>query len=563
MSDPAGRATLTRRAALASVAMATLLLGLKAYAARATGSVAMLGSLADTALDLLSSLVTLYAVGLAAQPADDDHRFGHGKAEAIAALMQTLVILGSAVAIGARAAMELGTRTPPARADLGIGVSLFAAALTLGLVAYQRHVVRRTGSIAIGTDQVHYEADLMLNLAVVVAFGARGVGRGCTGRTPCSASASRCTSPMARSASARAAIDMLMDREWPEAKRQSLLAVVARHPRVDGVHELRTRSSGVTDFIQFHVWLDPGMTVACAHDIVDEIEADVAATFPGAEILIHVDPLGHYDRPQVARSLRRMRIPFHQIDAFADRPFTGNPAAVMPLTEWLDDATLLAIAAENNLAETAFLVPRNDGVADYDLRWFAPACEIALCGHATLASGSWALARNRSLDAVTFSTRLAGVLTVARDGARYTLDLPARGPRPVDDADLVAATAAALGATPAELLMFGDDYLVAVFATAAEVRALRPDAGAVLALDTGPDLLLIATATGRRRAEPRRRRQPRVGVRGGDRRGPGHRLGALRDRAVLGRRGSGGPASARIRRARAAAMSPAASTAPG
>lgn len=191
-----------------------------------------------------------------------------------------------------------------------------------------------------------------------------------------------------------------------------------------------------------------------------------------------------------------VRIPFHQIDAFADKPFTGNPAAVMPLDAWLDDATLLAIAAENNLAETAFLVARDDGTADYDLRWFAPATEIALCGHATLAAGSWALARNRSLDHVTFATRKAGVLTVARDGARYTLDLPARGPRPVDDADLARAVAAAIGATPAELLMFGDDYLVAVFDQAADVRGLNPAAGAVMALDTGPDLLLIATAPG-------------------------------------------------------------------
>ncbi len=191
-----------------------------------------------------------------------------------------------------------------------------------------------------------------------------------------------------------------------------------------------------------------------------------------------------------------MRIPFHQIDAFADRPFTGNPAAVMLLAEWLDDATLLGIAAENNLAETAFLVARTDGVADYDLRWFAPACEIALCGHATLASGSWALARDRSRNQVTFATRKAGVLTVARDGSNFTLDLPARGPRVVDDADLAAAAAAAIGATPKTLLMFGDDYLVAVFATAAEVRALRPDAATVMALDTGFDLLLIATAPG-------------------------------------------------------------------
>lgn len=191
-----------------------------------------------------------------------------------------------------------------------------------------------------------------------------------------------------------------------------------------------------------------------------------------------------------------MRIPFHQIDAFADRPFTGNPAAVMLLTEWLDDATLLSIAAENNLAETAYLVARTDGVADYDLRWFAPACEIALCGHATLASGSWALARDPRRDHVTFATRKAGMLTVARDGAGFTLDLPARGPRALDDAALAEATAAAIGATPQALLMFGDDYLVAVFATAAEVRALAPDAAAVMALDTGPDLLLIATAPG-------------------------------------------------------------------
>jgi ferrous-iron efflux pump FieF len=90
-----------------------------------------------------------------------------------------------------------------------------------------------------------------------------------------------------------------MDREWPEAKRQTLLAVVARHPQVDGIHELRTRSSGITDFIQCHIWLAPDMSVRSAHDIVDQIEADVATAFPGAEILIHVDPLGHYDRPQV------------------------------------------------------------------------------------------------------------------------------------------------------------------------------------------------------------------------------------------------------------------------
>jgi len=298
VSDTAARATLTRRAAIASVSSATILLFLKAYAVRATGSVAMLGSLADTGLDLLSSLVTLYAVWLAAQPADADHRFGHGKAEAIAALMQTLVILGSAVAIGARAVMELGSRTAPTNPGIGIGISLGAAAMTLVLVGYQGYVVRATGSIAIGTDQIHYQSDLFLNLAVVVAF-ALDAYAGVRGADAVFGIGIALYLAYGAVTSARSAVDMLMDREWPETKRQTLLAVVARHPRVDGVHELRTRSSGVTDFIQFHVWLAPEMTVACAHAIVDEIEADVASAFPGAEILIHVDPLGHYDRPQI------------------------------------------------------------------------------------------------------------------------------------------------------------------------------------------------------------------------------------------------------------------------
>lgn len=295
------RGDLTRRAAMASVTMAAFLLLLKAYATRATGSVAMLGSLADTGLDLLASLVTLYAVWLAAQPADADHRFGHGKAEAIAALMQTLVILGSAVAIGVRAVIALGHHESPAHPDLGIGVSLAAAALTLVLVAYQRRVVRATGSIAIGTDQVHYQADLYLNLAVVVAFALEAFA-GLHGADTVFAIGIAAWLAWGAVTAARGAVDMLMDREWPEARRQALLAVVARHPQVDGVHELRTRSSGVTDFIQFHVWLAPDMTVAAAHAIVDEIEADVAQSFPGAEILIHVDPLGHYDRPQVLRA---------------------------------------------------------------------------------------------------------------------------------------------------------------------------------------------------------------------------------------------------------------------
>ena len=288
------RARLTRRAALASVAVAVILLGLKAWAAWATASMAMLGSLADTALDLAASLMTLFAVGLAAQPADDDHRFGHGKAEAIAALLQTLLILGSGIAIGVRAFQQLGVHDLPTRAGVGIGVSLAGVALTLALVTYQRRVVRATGSIAIGTDQIHYQSDLLLNLAVIAAL-VLDIQLGIHGADAAFGIGIALWLGYGALTSARDAVDMLMDREWPEAKRQKLLAAVAGHPRVEGIHELRTRSSGVTDFIQFHIWLAPEMTVAAAHAVVDEIEAKAAAAFPGAEILIHVDPAGHYD----------------------------------------------------------------------------------------------------------------------------------------------------------------------------------------------------------------------------------------------------------------------------
>ena len=288
------RGTLTRRAALASVTVATLLIGLKVWGAWATGSMAMLGSLADSALDLAASLMTLFAVGLAAQPADEDHRFGHGKAEAIAALMQTLLIVASAVAIGWRSILQLGIDELPTRGDIGIGVSLAGIALTLALVAYQRTVVKRTGSVAIATDHLHYQSDLLLNLAVIVAL-VLDIYAGLHGADSAFGIAIAVYLAVGALRSARAAVDMLMDREWPDEKRQRLLAVVAAETRVSGVHQLRTRSSGVTDFIQFHVWLPPEMSVAAAHAIVDDIEARVAAAFPGAEILIHVDPAGHYD----------------------------------------------------------------------------------------------------------------------------------------------------------------------------------------------------------------------------------------------------------------------------
>ena len=184
-----------------------------------------------------------------------------------------------------------------------------------------------------------------------------------------------------------------------------------------------------------------------------------------------------------------MKLPFAQIDAFADRSFTGNPAAVMPLDAWLDDDVLQAIAEENNLAETAFIVPAS-GDADYELRWFTPAVEVALCGHATLASGHYLLCRDGG-DAVRFRTRKAGLLEVRRVASGYELDLPAWTMHPAPRPDIVAL----VGGSPVETLWREGGYSLLVYATEAEVRALKPDFKGLASLDPG-DILYIATAPG-------------------------------------------------------------------
>jgi len=294
------RGRLTRRAATASFSAALVLGVVKAYAAMETGSVAMLGSLADTALDLIASIITLIGVRVAAEPADAEHRFGHGKAEPIAALLQTVFITVSAIGIGWRAVQAFSNEAPPAEAELGIGVSVFAILVTLALVSYQRFIVSRTGSLAIDADRMHYQSDLLLNLSVIAALVLDAM-LGMRGADPLFGILIALWLAWGAFRTARHALDMLMDKEWPDAQRERLKALVCAVPGVEGIHELKTRHAGHTDFIQFHIWVDPHMSVQAAHDIVDAVEDRVREGFPGSDVLVHVDPSGHFDtRPSVA-----------------------------------------------------------------------------------------------------------------------------------------------------------------------------------------------------------------------------------------------------------------------
>lgn len=290
----AERGRLTQSAALASVAVAAILLGLKAVALWRTDSVAVLGSLADTTLDLVASLVTLMGVRWAAAPADREHRFGHGKAEALAALFQVTLITVAAFGLAWESVHRIGGDHRTQAAGTGIGVSVIAIVLSLALVAYQKRVIARTGSLAIGTDNIHYRSDLYLNLSVIVALvldrylnlaGADALfGLGIAVW-------------LARSAwsSASEAVDNLMDKEWSVDERRHFLEVASRHPQLHSIHDMRTRSSGTHRFVQFHMMVDPEMTVRDAHVVMDEIEIALAREFPGVEILIHPDPLGHVE----------------------------------------------------------------------------------------------------------------------------------------------------------------------------------------------------------------------------------------------------------------------------
>jgi ferrous-iron efflux pump FieF len=289
---PADAARLMRRATLASVAAALVLVAAKLVAWALTDSVAVLSTLVDSLLDAAASVLTLFAVHHSVQPADAEHRFGHGKAEALASLAQAAFVAGSGFLLLVEAIRRLFEPRAIGHEAVGIGVMAFSIAVTLGLVAYQRHVIRRTGSLAVRGDSLHYAGDLLINGSVIVALGLNLLWGW---RALDSIFAAAIVGYLLWNAwqIARLALDELMDRELADEDRARIAAIVMTHPEARAVHDLRTRRAGLATFIQFHLELDPAMPLARAHTIADAIEAKICAAFPNAEIIIHEDPAGY------------------------------------------------------------------------------------------------------------------------------------------------------------------------------------------------------------------------------------------------------------------------------
>ena len=286
-----GKARLMRLATYASVAVATVLIAIKAWAWVGSGSVVLLSSLVDSMLDALASVVNLIAVRHALEPADAEHRFGHGKVESLASLGQAAFIGGSAVFLIFEASHRLVR--PQAVTEVGLGMAVMGVSivLTLVLVLFQGFVVKRTGSVAISADSWHYRSDLLVNAGVIVALFAVST----MGWDLVDPLAAFCVAAYILYGAwhiTRQSFDMLMDREFPEQERRQIHEIVMSQEEVRDMHDLRTRSAGVNSFIQFHIELDRDISLVRAHDISDQVEERVRNAFPGADVIIHQDPHG-------------------------------------------------------------------------------------------------------------------------------------------------------------------------------------------------------------------------------------------------------------------------------
>ena len=283
------RETLLPLATYASVATAILLVGLKTWAWLASGSVSLLASLVDSLTDSLASIVNLFAVRLALRPADDNHPFGHGKAESLSALAQSAFIGGSAVFLLLNAVERLLHPQPLQQTTLGIAVMLVSLLLTLALVLFQRWVLRRAQSQAVSADSLHYVTDFASNIVVLVALVLAAWGW------------QRADAVLAlllggwifwsAAKIAIEAVNTLMDKALPPADVARIEAAALAVPGVLGIHDLRTRLSGARHFVQMHIDLDARLNIVEAHDIAVAVAAQVRALFEDAEVIVHQDPV--------------------------------------------------------------------------------------------------------------------------------------------------------------------------------------------------------------------------------------------------------------------------------
>lgn len=301
---PAEAERLMRRATSAAIGVSVFLILIKVAAWIATGSVAMLASLVDSLLDAVASGVNFIAVRHALEPPDKEHRFGHGKAEPLAGLAQAAVIVISALFLLRESFLKFLNPEPVAAGGIGIAVILFSIALSLGLVAYQRKVIGRTGSAAIEADSIHYQGDLLMNLSVIAALGLSSFG-GFPLADPLFGVAIALFIAMQALRILRRSYDQLMDREFPDVERARVRALLAAHPEVVGVYDLRTRVSGVQRFIQANLEFPPHLTLSEVHRVTDEVEDEIGAAFPGAQIVIHPEPEGQNLRARRAESAVR------------------------------------------------------------------------------------------------------------------------------------------------------------------------------------------------------------------------------------------------------------------
>lgn len=290
-TDPADRGRLVRAASYASLGVALALALVKAWAFQATASISLLSSLADSVLDILASALTFWAVRASLAPADHEHRFGHGKSEGLAALVQALIITGSGLYVAYEAIRRLLEPEPVSAPVIGVAVMALSIVATLALVSFQVYVGRRTGSVAISADAMHYKTDLAVNLSVAATIALVGL----TGWQPLDPIVGLGVAAwILRGAVdiAREALAILLDREIPDEDRLAIQEIARRHPEVHGLHDMKTRFGGNHYIVQFHLELDPAISLWRSHEILDDVEAAIGRRFPGCEVIIHPDPVG-------------------------------------------------------------------------------------------------------------------------------------------------------------------------------------------------------------------------------------------------------------------------------